>query len=370
MSIPRSAWLLPALVLAYSLAHAAPGSDLIRISLEQQRAAGVESAPVAARQSRTLQGLPAQVSVPNTQMRVVSTPLAGLVESLFVATHQAVKRGQVVARLQSPDLADVQHTYLQATSQYQLAKAAAERDEQLFGAGVIPKSRLEASQSRLQEASADVAERYQALRATGMSDAAIQRLRAGQGGVGSTVELTAPIDGIVLEQQAVAGQRLEASAPVMTVARLQPLWIEIQVPADRIAGIAVGALASVPAANAQGRVISIGRSVSSSTQTVGVRAEIREGTDRLRPGQLVEATLSATAGPALWQVPAGALARVGGKTLVYVARPEGFLPVAVEVVEQGPDTALVSGPLKRDERLAVRGVSTLKAMQTGVGGNG
>jgi RND family efflux transporter MFP subunit len=369
MSIRISAWLLPT-VLAFSFAHAAPGSDLIPITAEQQRATGVETAPITARQSRTLQGLPAQVTVPNTQMRVVSTPLAGLVETLFVATHQSVQRGQVVARLQSPDLADVQHTYLQATSQFQLAKAAAERDEQLFGGGVIPKSRLEASQSRLQEASADVAERYQALRATGMSDASIQRLRAGQGGVGSTVELTAPIDGIVLEQQAVAGQRLEATAPVMTIARLQPLWIEIQVPADRISGIAVGALAGVPAASAQGRVISIGRSVSSSTQTVTVRAEIRDGADRLRPGQLVEATLSSATGRALWQVPSSALARVDGKAIVYVAAPGGFMPVTVEVAEQGPESALVGAPFKGTERLAVRGVSTLKAMQARVGGGG
>ncbi len=346
---------------------AAPASELLKLTAAQQSAAGITTVPLQARQAAALAGLPGQVVIPNEQLRVVSAPLAGLVETVLVATQQSVRRGQVVARMQSPGLADVQHTYLQASAQHQLAKSALDRDEKLFAEDLIAKSRLEATRSRHQETSADIAERTQALRATGMSDAAIGQLRGGRG-VASAIALTAPLDGVVLEQLAVAGQRLDAAAPVMKIARLDPLWVEVQVPVDRLAGIVNGAEASIPTADAKGRVVSVGRAVASGTQTVAVRVEVRNGAARLRPGQLVEAVLAGQGGAGVWGVPTAAIARIAGRALVYRQTADGFMPQTVTVLESGADTALVQAPFKGDERVAVKGVAALKAMQTGVSG--
>ena len=103
--------------------------------------------------------------------------------------------------------------------------------------------------------------------------------------------------------------------------------------------------------------------MASGTQTLSVRAEIREGASRLRPGQLVEAALGVGGGNALWAVPPTSLARVGNNATVYVKTTDGFQPIAVRVVEEGPTSSLVAGPFKGDERIAVKGVATLKSMQ-------
>lgn len=356
-----------ALAFTSAAGHTAPAGEVLKITAAQQSAAGITTAPLQARQAAGLAGLPGQVVIPNEQLRMVSAPLAGLVETVLVATQQFVRKGQVVARLQSPGLADVQHTYLQASAQRQLAQSALDRDEKLFAEDLIAKSRLEATRSRHQEVLADVAERTQALRAAGMSDAGIAQLRSGRG-VASAIVLTAPFDGVVLEQLAVAGQRLEAAAPVMKIARLDPLWVEVQVPVDRLAGIVIGSEAGVPAAGVKGLVISVGRAVASGTQTVAVRVEIRNGAARLRPGQLVEAVLAGQSGAGLWSVPAAAIARLAGQAVVYRQVAEGFMPQTVTVLESGTVAALVSAPFKGDERLAVKGVAALKALQTGVSG--
>lgn len=369
VSIPVRA-IACALAFTSAAGHTAPANEVLKITAAQQSAAGITTAPLQARQAAGptgLQGLPGQVVIPNEQLRMVSAPLAGLVETVLVATQQSVRKGQVVARLQSPGLADVQHTYLQASAQRQLAQSALDRDEKLFAEDLIAKSRLEATRSRHQEVLADVAERTQALRATGMSDAGIAQLRGGRG-VASAIVLTAPFDGVVIEQMAVAGQRLEAAAPVMKIARLDPLWIEVQVPVDRLAGIAVGSEAGVPAADVKGRVIAVGRAVASGTQTVAVRVEIRNGAARLRPGQLVEVVLASQGGAGVWGVPATAIARIAGHAMVYRQTPEGFVPQTVTVLESGADTTLVSAPFKGNERIAVKGVAALKALQTGVSG--
>jgi RND family efflux transporter MFP subunit len=353
--------------LAMAAASWAGAAETVKMTAAQAKAAGVETAAVVMRAGSGSQGLPAQVVIPATQLRVVSAPLAGLVEAVMVATNQNVRRGQVVARLASPGLADVQHTYLQASAQHQLAASAAARDEKLFEEGIIAQSRLEAARSRQQEVAADLSERTQALRAAGMSAEAISRLRAGRS-VGTGIDLVAPLDGVVLEQMALPGQRLEAAAPILKIAKLEPLWLEIQVPVDRIAGVAIDSPVRLPALEVSGRVIAIGRAVAGSTQTLAVRAEVRKGAERLRAGQLVEAVLGGTGGQGGWSVPVAAIARSNGRAQVYVETPGGFAAQAVQVVEEAGGNALVAAPFKGNERVATKGVATLKAIESGIGG--
>lgn len=341
------------------------GETEVKVAPEQIKSLGIETAVPASAGSAQIIGLPALVVVPNPQLQVVSTPLAGLLQQVLVATHQPVKKGQVLAQVQSPALADVQHTYLQAASQASLARANLERDEELFREGIIAQSRLQAARSQALETAADLAERTQALRLAGMSAAAMTRLRTGQH-VGTLVELVAPLDGVVLEQMAVAGQRLEAAAPVLKVAKLAPLWLEIQVPVARLAEVREGARVTVPAAGASGEVIAVGRSVSSGNQTVLVRGRIDGGAEHLRPGQYVEASVALSQGRATFAVPAGALARLAGKPVVFVRTPLGFRPQPVELLGDESTTAVVAG-LKGDEQVAVRGVAALKAALAGIG---
>lgn len=355
--------LLLALLLAAPLLALA--AEELKVSPAQIKALGIETAQVAPQASAEISGLPALVVVPNEQLQVVSAPVAGLLEQVLVAAHQAVKKGQVLARLQSPDLADLQHTYLQAATQANLARANLERDTALYKEGIIAESRYLASRSHAIETAADLAERTQALRLAGMSSAAIEKLRAGQR-VGTLVELVAPFDGVVLEQLAVAGQRLEPRAPVVKVARLSPLWLEIQLPIARLAEVREGAAVSVPSAPASGEVIAVGRSVASGNQTVLVRARIDRGAGRLRPGQYVEASLAASGQGAAIGVPAQAVARIAGKPVVFVRTAQGFTAQPVEVLGEAAGQAVVAG-LKGDEQVAVKGVAALKAALAGMG---
>lgn len=357
-------WLAAALA---AIAPAALAADEIPLGAEQLKALGIETAEISTLAGGELQGIPAQVVVPAAQQRVVSVPLPALVETVLVATQQAVRKGQTVARLQSPGLADLQHTYLQAVTQASLAQANLERDEELYGEGVIARSRLLATRAHHAEVSADLAERTQALRLAGMSEAALARLRAGRA-IGTAIELYAPIDGVVLEQAASPGQRLDAMAPVMRIARLDPLWLELQLPAAQLAEVAPGAAVAVPAADAAARVIAVGRSTNAANQTVLVRAVTTRGAERLRPGQFVEASIAGRAGDGRWSVPNTALVRHQRRVLVFVRTPAGFRAQEVKLVAEGAERSVVTGGFRGGERVAVKGAAMLKARLAGIGG--
>ena len=360
-----AALLSAVLVLGFGSARAAPADEL-KMTAEQLRAVGVETAALQAGQVSQLQGLPAQVVVPNHQVRIVSAPLAALVDQVLVASEQPVRKGQLIARLQSPALADAQHTYLQAASRSQLERANLDRAESLFQAGVIPERQLLAARAEYNEVTIDLAERTQALRLAGMTDAALERLRGGHA-VGTSIDLFAPIDGVVTEQLAVVGQRVEAAAPLLRVARLDPLWLEIQVPVARLGSVAAGTTVRVEAAEAVARVIAVGRNVSAGTQTALVRAEVSRGAQRLRPGQFVEAAIATTGQGGQWDVPNSAIARVSGRTVVFVRTAAGFRPSPVRIVSEGATRSLVAADFKGDERIAVSGVASLKSAALGIG---
>jgi len=206
----------------------------------------------------------------------------------------------------------------------------------------------------------------QALRLAGMSAASIEQLRQGKS-VGSAIELTAPMDGVVIEQLATIGQRVEAAAPLIKLARLDPLWLEIQVPVARLAGLERGAPVQVSAADASGTVVAIGRSVAAESQTALVRAEISQGAVRLRPGQLIEASIQIAAEGGQWSVPNGALIRQGGRVYVFVRTRDGFRAQPVRVVSEGADSSLIAARLDAGARIAVRGVASLKSALIGIG---
>jgi hypothetical protein len=113
-------------------------------------------------------------------------------------------------------------------------------------------------------------------------------------------------------------------------------------------------------------VLSVARGASAS-QTVTVRAEIRGALDGLVAGQAVEARL-AQAQTSGWQVPAAAVLRQGKQAYLFVRSAHGFMPVPVTLLGQDGDTARVSGALQAGQQIAVGGVSQIKAVWAGIGG--
>ncbi len=369
---------LGAVAAAFAALHSAPAvaNEPLLLLPSQVKALGIGTAVVGATGAARRGALPAAVRVPNEQMRIVSAPVGGAVEMLAVGPGDAVRRGQVLARLASPQALELQRDALQAGAQARLLDQNLKRDEQLFAEGLIAESRLQATRAAAAQAAALANERRQGLSLAGIAP----------GKLGEGLALLAPIDGVVLEQGVQLGARVEPAALVYRIARLTPLWLEIQAPLELAATLRSGMKLRVADRPVVGRLIAIGRAVDAASQTVLLRAEVEGGADSLRPGQIVEVEIDAdggghagatgAAGDAAKgvRIPAAALARHQGATLVFVHTASGekgekgdaFAPRPVRIVSQGGDSVVVHG-VANGERIAVKGVSGLKAMLSGVG---
>jgi RND family efflux transporter MFP subunit len=293
-------------------------------------------------------------------MRLVAAPVTGMVDMLAVAPGATVRRGQVVAHLASPQALELQRDALQAGSQAGLLQQNLKRDEQLFAEGLIAESRLQATRAAAAQASAQASERNQGLALAG----------AAPGKLGGKLALVAPIDGVVLEQGVQLGQRVENATLIYRIAKLSPLWLEIQAPVDVAATLREGNLVKIAHSDVSGKLIAIGRAVDAASQTVLLRATVGKGADTLRPGQVIEVEIAGPAGQPQ-RLPASALVRNEGKTLAFIQIASDDKGIVFEtrplrVVSQGGDGVTVDG-IKAGEKVAIKGVSGLKAMLTGVG---
>lgn len=353
----RHPLLASSLFLFVGLASAAPP---LVLQAPQMKALGIATAVAGEADASREGSLPARVLVPNEQLRTVAAPVGGLIEMLAVAPGDTVRRGQTVARLVSPQALELQRDALQADSQAALLRQNLERDEQLFAEGLIPLARLQATRSASAQAGAQARERRAGLALAG----------AAAGKLGGPLALTAPIDGVVLEQAAQLGQRVEASAPIYRIASLTPLWLEIQAPVGLAATLREGMPVKVAGSDIAGTLIVVGRMVDPASQTVMLRASVGVGAQKLRPGQVVEVALPA--GIAAGQrLPVSALARHAGQTFAFVqtaadAAGSRFEARPVRVLAEGGDNVVVEG-IAAGERVAVKGVSGLKALLDGAG---
>ena len=362
MSTPRALVLVAICASSWGAAPAAGAGGTLLLNAVQREALGIVVAP-ADRAERTIgPALPAQVVVPNTQLRIVSAPCSGLVEELLVAAGDAIEEGKPLARIRSPELLQIEREYLELRSRAELAAANADRDRRLFAEGLVAQRRFLEAAATQQQAAAALAERRQALVLAGLDAAALERLTS-SGDLTSLVTVTSPLEAIVLAQSVTVGERVRGADPHDRLGDLSSLWLEIHAPVERLDGIAPGTPVTIPALGLEATVVAVGRAVHEADQGVTVRAEIADGAEQLRPGQFVSVRLRpAAASRSVYRVPLAAVVRVGEASYVFLAQPEGFVPVAVQVLEEEPRSAVVEALLPAAAEIAVQGAAALKSM--------
>lgn len=327
---------------------------------QQIRNLGIELASVTATQTTARGHIPARVALPPANIRVLSAPQSGLIHTVQVAAGDSVTQGQVLARLRSHELLDLQRDYLQALSEQQLADKAFQRDSQLFADGIIAERRYLDTESRLTQAQAGLSAQRQMLALAGMESAAIERLTTQQK-LSAALVIRAPLDGVVLARYVASGERVEPMQRLFRLADPRTLWLEMRAPLERLDDLPVGARVAVDATPAAGKILMIGREVDPENQTVLVRAEITEGTQALRVEQFVEVHVDTPTEAPVFRLPQAATVRSGERSLVFVRVPGGFAPTPVTLVSEHERYAVVRGDLSAADEVAVNGVSALKS---------
>ena len=148
--------------------------DPLAITANAELAARLQTAaPAFAEVSETLR-VSGRIEADETRLARVGSPVTGRITDLEAREGDSVRRGQVLATINSTELSGAQLGFLKATSQRGLAARAAARAQQLLDADVIGAAELQRRQAELAQAEAEVNAARDQLKVLGMSRAALE----------------------------------------------------------------------------------------------------------------------------------------------------------------------------------------------------
>ena len=348
---------------------AAPVPQSFAIPAAQLKVLGIQ---IAALKKRSLQAnsvsgsYPGTITVPLNAQRVLSAPLAGMVEQLLVEQNQSVEIGSPLMVIASAELGELQLTLLQNYSRATLAAQALMREQQLFNEGIIAQRRVTEAMAAKNESDVALRQAKSALSLAGMSSATITRVLT-TGNPQTSLTLHATLAGVVVEINVEPGERVMASTALMHIAQTRNLLVEIQVPGALNTQWPMGTRVSLRGLQIGGQIISQSHSVAVGSQTAIVRAQLDDTggtTAAVRPGEFVTVEVAAPAslldGKGVWDVPLAAVVRNGAQAVVFVRTEAGFDARPVQVQSSAGQNVVIRGVLVEGEQIAISGLVALK----------
>ncbi|WP_445288023.1 efflux RND transporter periplasmic adaptor subunit [Variovorax atrisoli] len=306
--------------------------------------------------------LPHEVSLPATvEANPASTvnilpPLTGRLLELKVRLGDTVKRGQVLATMSSPDLAQAVADAQKARDALDLAQRALVRARGVNEAGSNAAKDVEAAQSAVAQQTAELRRSEARLRSLGADGSGTQAGQAGQ-----VLKIAAPASGTVTALNAAAGSNLnDANAALMTVSNLDSVWVTVNVPESVVGTVAPGqnvvvTLAAYPGRSFSGKVAFVSAVLDADTRRARARIVFANPEGIFKPNMYATAVLGVPQG-AQPQVPASALLMNNDSVSVFVeAEPWTFVRRTVELGREDGDKVRIRSGLAAGERVVVRG---------------
>jgi cobalt-zinc-cadmium efflux system membrane fusion protein len=344
------------------------GSALIPMSDEQIKLAQIEIASAGPASVAKRLIVPGTI-VPHADHIVhVAVKLSGTVAELRKNIGDKVVKGEVIAVLESREVADAKSEYLAAKLTNELQQDLSARDKALWD------SRAGAEQQylRSRNAAAQTGMRLniarQKLLALGLGEREISTLPDAAEALLRRQDVISPIAGHVVERKVELGTavgRDNLETELFVVVDLSRVWVELSVASSDLSLLGEGQRVNVTArgssAKAIGKIVFVSPLVDKDTRTARVVAEISNSEGSWRPGSFVTAAIALNERTAPVVIPTTAIQKIGGQQIVFVRTKEGFerRNIVAGQKEEG-SVEIVSG-LTAGETIAVSNTFSLKA---------
>src|SRR5215217_4514940 len=366
-----------------------PGAAQLGADVAEQRRAGSESTEEKQKVKLTDEQISAahidvvaaqrgtvatRVTVPGTvvphadRIARVAVKLSATVAELRKKLGDQVSKDEVIAVLESREVADAKSEYLAAKLTHELQQDLFERDKALWDKKIAPeqqylRSRNVAAQSRMRF---DIAR--QKLLALGLMEKDIVSLPDEPEALLRRQEVRSPVAGRVVERKvdlgtAVGRDNLETE--LFVIVDLDRVWVDLAVsPADLPAikeGQPIVITARGIAEQANGKVIFISPMLDKETRLARVVAEMANADGVWRPGSFVTAEIAVAEQQVAVVVPTAAVQTIDNQKVVFVRTEDGFEKRPVQLGESDDQQIEVRSGVAAEETVAVANTFLLKS---------
>jgi cobalt-zinc-cadmium efflux system membrane fusion protein len=317
----------------------------------------------------------AAIVEPNAYKQVVVTPVVGgRVTRVLAELGAAVRQGQAMAQVFSPELSEAQSRYISARAELEAHERELERTEKLAKIGAASVQELERIHAEHTSKESMVDSAQSRLQLLGLRPSVIDGLASGKG-VDASVDVPAPIAGVVTERLANVGLNVDPATKLFTVVDMSHVWVVADLFEKDFSRVRVGDAVNVtttayPDLQFKGRINYIDPQLNAQTRTAKVRVEVPNPRGELRLGMFTEVAVDTSDQASVILVPRSAVQNVGDRVVVYVANPKQrgqFIERDVRLGQQTGDLHEVLSGVAPGDSVVVDGSFFLRAERERLG---
>lgn len=282
----------------------------------------------------------------------IAAPVGGVIQEVTVDLGSKVTEKQSVAKIWSAGIAEV-------VAKAVLAHQTLERELKLREQRVT-------SEKDLQQAEAAHRAACQEMRTLGFSEAQIDELAIKPLEI-VLLDARAPFAGEITASTAVRGARVEAGAPLFTIADRSVMWAELAVPESALEALHAGqqvalSVDALPGRQFIGKLTWISAELDERTRMVRARAEVPNPDGLLKARMFARARVITVTNETAVLVPADAIQRVDGKPFLFIKLGADLFDArAVRLGSQSGDQWIIAEGLKAGEEVAVQHAFALRS---------
>ena len=214
------------------------------LSPDAIKRAGIELQQVSASTATGVIRVPGTVQANAYRTTVVTSIAGGRISRVSAELGQSVRRGQTLAEVYSPELAEAQTRFIASRAELDAHERELQRTEKLVEIGAASRQELERIHAEHTAATTMVQSHRTRLTLLGMTDAQVTKLGPGST-IAASVSIPSPLDGVVTMREANTGMNIDPSAPLFTVADLSSVWVVGNLNERDLGQVRVGSPATV-----------------------------------------------------------------------------------------------------------------------------
>lgn len=337
---------------------------LIKLSFEQIEEAGIGIAPVISGRIVKEVAVPGRIATNTDSQAKIVPKLSGTAARIEKQLGEAVQKDDLLASLESRDMADAKADYLAAWRAEELASSIFEREERLWNQKVTAEQDYLSAKNSHQAAKIKLDLAHQRLHTIGLSDDEIKGLpEITDERQYRFYEIRSPINGRVTARDIVLGQIVGTDREIFTIADLAKVWVEMAIPPGDLAFAHEGQEIRVEAGEEKGtaKIIALSPVIDPETRTAKAIAELANSDNVWKLGDYVNARLISAEQDADLVVPRAAVQTINGNKVVFVTEGGGFRARPVTIGRSDSMNVEVLSGLEFGETIATSNTFTLKA---------
>jgi cobalt-zinc-cadmium efflux system membrane fusion protein len=309
--------------------------------------------------------IPGRLETQNRRLAKIGSPIIGRVSDLYVSLGDVVKKGQVLARVNSIELTQTQLTLIKSSQLIGLKTKAVERAKLLFEADVISKAEMLRVENELDAVKADYRASRDQLIVLGMSEKAVEKIET-SGQINSFGDVISRFDGIIISRSINVGQIVNPQDTLFQVADLSKLWAVALIPEQQSSFIQKDEVVTIeiPALDnkkIETKIIFEDSIVDPQTRTVMVRAELDNPNLLLKPDMLTSMHIKSKKISRI-AIPISSLVRENDRAHVFVQNtPQTFRLREVELGTKDGNLITVLGGIAQGETIVSDGAFHLNS---------